>query len=154
MEMPKPTEAHKKLEQLVGTWIGEEKMHPSPWDPQGGMATGWIVNRPALDGFAVIQDYEQKRGEVVTFRGHGVFCWDPAQETYLLHWFDSCGTPPNVFQGDFEGNVFTVSCETPQGWSRGVFEIQDKNHYAFRMEMSGDGEQWQTLMEGKYTRED
>ena len=141
------------MEQLVGSWIGEEKMYPSPWDPQGGTATGRITNRQALDGFAVIQDYKQERDGAVTFRGHGVFCWDPVQQTYLLHWFDSCGTPPNVFEGSFEGNVFTMSCETPMGRNRTVFEIQDENHYAFRMEMSSDGEQWQTLMEGHYTRE-
>ena len=26
MDMPKPTEAHKKLEKLVGNWSGEEKI--------------------------------------------------------------------------------------------------------------------------------
>ena len=51
MEMPKPTDVHKKLERLAGKWKGEEKMYPSPWDPNGGIAVGRVNNRPALDGF-------------------------------------------------------------------------------------------------------
>src|SRR4030095_8583695 len=53
MEMGMPTvqEQHKKLQTLAGTWTGEEKMHPSPWDPEGGMALGKVNNRIDLDGF-------------------------------------------------------------------------------------------------------
>ena len=61
MEMPKPGSPHQKLQRLSGKWTGEEKMHPSPWDPKGGAATGRILNRLSLDGFVVVQDYEQER---------------------------------------------------------------------------------------------
>ncbi|MEK6677728.1 MAG: DUF1579 family protein, partial [Planctomycetota bacterium] len=61
MNMPQITEAHRKLEKLVGTWLGQEKMSPSPWDPQGGPATGKVQNRLALNGFFIVQDYEQQR---------------------------------------------------------------------------------------------
>ena len=40
MEMPTPGAAHFKLERLVGLWMGEERVHPSPWDPKGGDAVG------------------------------------------------------------------------------------------------------------------
>jgi len=30
MEQPTPTEQHKKLERLVGKWVGEENIHGSP----------------------------------------------------------------------------------------------------------------------------
>ena len=39
MDMPKPGDAHKKLETLVGEWQGDETLHPAPWDA-GGAATG------------------------------------------------------------------------------------------------------------------
>ena len=32
MDMPKPTPAHDRLKKFVGTWKGEEKLSPSPWD--------------------------------------------------------------------------------------------------------------------------
>ena len=56
MEMPKPTAAHRRLEKLIGRWSGEERIHPSPFDPNGGLAMARLENRPALDGFAVVQD--------------------------------------------------------------------------------------------------
>lgn len=58
MDMPKPSSGHLRLERMAGSWEGEEKMHPSPWDPKGGVAAGRMKNRPALSGFALIGDYE------------------------------------------------------------------------------------------------
>jgi hypothetical protein len=153
MEMPKPTDAHRKLEMLVGRWLGEERLFPSPWDPKGGTAIGRIDNRLALDGFIVVQDYEQERDGKINFRGHGVFSWDATQKCYVIHWFDSMGMPPNIFRGNFENNTLTMTSEDQQGHSRVVFAFTENNKYSFSMEMSQDGKQWQTLMEGNYTRE-
>lgn len=77
MEMPSPQEAHARLGILAGEWTGEEHMHPSPWDPKGGTALGRVHNRAALDGFAVVQDYEQERnGNLLITCSHS--CpWDP-----------------------------------------------------------------------------
>ena len=77
MEMPRPGDAHKKLAALVGDWTGDETLHPSPWDPAGGAAQAQVTNRWVADGFAVVQEYEQRRNGKVTFRGHGVFWFDP-----------------------------------------------------------------------------
>jgi hypothetical protein len=49
------------MEKLAGNWEGEEKMPPSRWDPKGGAAIGRRKSRPALNGFALISDYEQDR---------------------------------------------------------------------------------------------
>ncbi len=153
MEMPKPTEAHRKLEKLVGQWTGEERLFPSPWDPKGGTAVGRVQNRLALDGFIVVQDYEQRRGGVVNFRGHGVFSWNAGEAVYVLHWFDSTGLPPNQFRGGFEDDVLTLTDHGPQGHFRVVFDHRQPDRYSFRMEVSQDGNAWQTLMEGSYSRE-
>ncbi|MFQ5602496.1 MAG: DUF1579 family protein [bacterium] len=152
MEMPKPTEAHKILERFVGTWQGEEKMYPSPWHPSGGVAQAKIKNRLSVDGFVVVQDYEQARDGKVNFWGHGVFSWDSAQNSYLLHWWDSMGMPVNVFKGQFEKDTLTMTQEGPQGRSRGTFKLIGDDRYTFKMDVSGDGEQWQTFMEGDYAR--
>ena len=153
MEMPKPNDAHQKLERLIGHWSGEEKLFPSPWDPKGGVARGQVVNRRALDGFVVVQDYEQERGSVPSFRGHGVFSWDANQKCYALHWFDSMGMSPNVFRGNFEGNVLTLISKDPQMQNRAVFDFSRERQYTFRMEVSQDGAKWQTFMEGHYALE-
>ena len=74
MEMPRPTQEHRKLEQLVGAWTSKEKLHPSPWDPKGGTATGHIRSRVALGGFAVTGDYEQKRDGNTTMARKYIDC--------------------------------------------------------------------------------
>jgi hypothetical protein len=153
MEMPKPTDAHKKLERLAGRWKGEEKIHPSPWEPKGGMAIARINNRTALDGFSVIQDYEQERNGAVNFRGHGVFTYDPTQQCYIMHWWDTMGMPMSEYKGNFEGNVLTLSSKNPQGLSRAVFDLHKEGKYTFKMEGSQDGKLWHTFMEGNYNRE-
>ena len=153
MEMPKPTDAHKKLERLAGKWKGEEKMYPSPWDPKGGTAVARVNNRPALDGFTVVQDYEQERNGAVTFRGHGVFSYDAMQQCYVLHWWDTMGMPVNEFKGTLEGNILTMTDKKPQGLNRAVFDLRQEGKYNFKMEVSQDGKQWQTFMEGNYLRE-
>jgi len=68
--MPKPGAEHKKLSWLAGRWDGEERLSPSPWDPEGGTETGHSDWRPALDGFYVIGDYRQEREGAVNLRGH------------------------------------------------------------------------------------
>ena len=94
MEMPKPTPQHQRLRGLVGSWKGDEKMHPSPWDPKGGTAKGFFESRLDLDGMFVISEYRQERDGKVTYRGYGVFGWDSKQNAYTMYWFDSMGTDP------------------------------------------------------------
>lgn len=153
MQMPKPTEAHRKLEALAGNWLGTETIPPCPWDPKGGTATGRCHNHIRVDGFLLVHDYEQERGGQVTFRGHGVFSYDTAQQCYVLHWWDSMGVAPNVFRGNFTGGTLQMTCVDGQGHSRVTWELPGGAAYRFKMEMSQDGNQWMTLMEGAYTRQ-
>ena len=154
MEMPRLTEAHRRLDTLVGRWRGEERMLPSPWDPKGGTAVGRVRNVSALDGFAVVQDYEQERAGAVTFRGHGVFRWDAAASECVMHWFDSLGLAPNEFRGVFEGDVLTLVSRGAQGLTRALFDFGERGRYSYRMDVSGDGTQWMPMMTGVYARED
>ncbi|MFQ5718590.1 MAG: DUF1579 family protein [Acidobacteriota bacterium] len=152
--MPRPGAAHARLEKLVGTWRGEEKMSPSPWMPEGGTAIGEVTNRIAMDGFNVVQDYTQTRDGTVSFRGHGVFGWDDTRKEYTLHWFDSMGMPPNVFRGSFDGDTLTLSSHDPRVHSRTVFDFGAPGSYRFKMEMSQDGNAWHAMMEATYSRTD
>lgn len=154
MDMPKPAPEQLRLHALAGTWSGQERMHPSPWDPHGGAADGVAVNRVALDGFAVVQDYVQKRGGQVSFSGVAVMTWDAAAQEYQMHWWDSMGGPVNVFRGQWTGEALSLKCEGPQGVNRCTYQLADlrAGRYSFRMEVSPDGKQWFPFMEGEYRR--
>jgi hypothetical protein len=149
--MPKPGPAQQQLAKLAGNWSGEEKLSPSPWDPKGGTATGKASNRLALDGWIVIQDYEQARGGQVTFRGHGIFSVDPVKQAPVMQWFDSMAGGPYTYTGEWAGDVLTLSSRSPQGHSRCTFDVSGGG-YRFAMEVSQDGKSWTSFMSGTYRK--
>ena len=152
MEMPKPTEVHHKLSAFAGHWTGQEKLSPSPWDPNGGSAVGRCVNCVAADGFVLVHDYKQERNGAANFHGHGVFSYDSFEKSYKLHWWDSMGMGINVFTGQFAGDTLQMICKLPHGSTRGTWKFADESHYHFLMEVSPDGEKWMTMIEGSYVR--
>ena len=153
MNMPKPGDAHKRLGALVGSWSGSETLQPAPWDPVGGTANARVTNRSILDGFGVVQEYEQERGGKVNFRGHGVFWYDDQKKEYVMTWWDSMVGRPGEYRGQFNGSVLELSSPMPQGGhSRTKFDLTKPDRYGFVMEISPDGSQWQTAMEGRYGR--
>mgnify|MGYP003580399889 CR=1 FL=1 len=152
-EMPKPTDRHAKLKALEGTWVGEEKIHPSPWDPKGGPAMGRAETKTDMDGFYVVTDYVQERDGKTCYKGHGVFGYEPGTNTYTMHWFDSMGFPSgDPAKGTWEGNRLTFQKASPMGQGRYIYDFEGEGKYRFKIENSQDGKQWSTFMEGMYTR--
>ena len=153
MEMPHVLDEHRRLKALAGNWAGEEKIHPSPWDPKGGSATSRFQARADLDGFFLIADYVEERDGRVAYRGHGVYGYDPQQKCYTMHWFDSMGSgTPEPARGQWEGNRLTFENQNPMGHSRRIYVFEEENRYRFTIENSQDGRKWATFMEGKFTR--
>jgi len=153
MEMPKPQEEHRRLQTLAGSWVGEEKIHPSPWDPKGGTATAKVESRMDLDGYHLITDYVESRGGQVSYRGHGVHGYDRNEKCYLMFWFDSIGEVSHApAKGKWEGNRLVYAHQTPMGHSRYTYEFKGEGRYSFMIENSPDGKQWAPFMEAHYTR--
>jgi len=152
MEMPKPTPGHQKLEKFSGSWRGEEKMHPSQWDPKGGTAVGIMNCRLDLGGFASICDYRQEREGKVTFTGHGVTVFNPKEDRYEMYWFDCMGSPPEVFTGKFSGEEIVMAHGGPGMHARFTYGFPSPGQMTSVMEMSQDGREWRTLFEGRYTK--
>jgi hypothetical protein len=151
--MPQPTDEHKKLHVLAGSWEGEEKISPSPWGP-GGPAVGRFEGRVAVDGFYVVNDYVEEKDGRVVFRGHSVFGWDAAEKTYTWYWFDSMGmVPPAPSRGRWEGDTLTFASSFPQGQGRYTYRFEGSTAYTFTLQNSFDGgKTWNTVMEGRYRK--
>jgi hypothetical protein len=153
MQMPKPNKFHKKLEALVGDWAGDETMHPTPWEPQGGTAKGSYKVRPAFDGFGVVQDYMQKRGGKTSYRGHGVMGYDTQNNCYVWHWSDTMGgVATSVTTGKWERNKLTFQHAGPMAHVRYTYTFHRDGTVGFSIENSDDGQAWQPFMEGRYTK--
>jgi hypothetical protein len=147
-EMPRPGAPHQTLSRLAGDWVGDETMMPSAYSPQKQQRTCTIRAR-TFEGFFVVSDYEQRMGAEVTFRGHGVYSWDPQRERYRMHWFDSMGGAGGIADGTLDGDVLTFENTSPQGRHRYRYAFA-KDHTRFEMSMSPDGKTWHLLMEGRY----
>jgi hypothetical protein len=153
MEMPRPGEPHKKLQALVGQWVSEDRFHPAPWDPKGGTARTEMTTRMDLDGFFVIADCSQEREGKVSYRGHGVFGYDPAQQKYTMHWFDVMGFDPGApALGTWDGNKLCFVHEHSMGCGRFTYEFDPPDSFKFRMERSHDGKDWTPFMDSVYRR--
>ncbi len=153
MHMPKPDASHELMHALAGNWTGDERMHPSPWDPAGGTASARMTGRVALGGFAVIGDYEQRRGGQVTFTGHSVHTIDPATKEHVLHWFDCMGSGAEQFRGSWQGQRLVLTSQGPQGHMRVIYELAGKDTLISKMEMSQDGKKWSALVDATYRRQ-
>ena len=153
METLKPTPHHERLRALVGSWKGDEKMHPSPWDPKGGTAKGFFESRQDLDGMFVISEYRQERDGKVTYRGHGVFGWDSKQNSYTMYWFDSIGTDPGgPARGKWEGDLLRFEMQSPMGHSSYEYRFQGAGRFTLTISMSKDGKSWKPWLESSWIK--
>lgn len=149
MESPEPVRAHRKLEKLAGHFEGPERMHPSYWNDENRTAEAVTDAQVTLDGFAVVQDYEQRLDDGTRFAGHGVFRYDMPSDTYEMHWFDSTGGPVRVFRGGFEGRLLVLTARVGEGWQRLTYDFNLKKGYRFKLETSQDGQRWNLALEGE-----
>jgi hypothetical protein len=150
MEMPKLTETHRKLQKLVGRFQADEKIYASPMGSAGKAAARTVGSRIS-GGFGVAHEYQQKKDGAVAYSGHGVFRYDSASGEYQLHWFDSMDMGVNLFHGNFEGEVLSMTCSDAQGHMRCIYDLGVPDGYHMRMEMSQDGISWAPFMEGHFT---
>ena len=148
MEKPTPTPEHKKLAQLNGKWIGEEKIHGSPHATES-MATGTMSFRAELGGLFTFWDYEEKAGGKTLLAGHGVIGWDAKQKHYTLHWFDTFGSPPGApGTGQWKNDALRFHQE---GSGDTILQLADGG-LIFKIEMDIDGKGMKPIIEGKYRR--
>ena len=154
MQMPTVSNQMKQLTALFsGTWKGEERLHPSDWDPAGGSASAIWVVRPAVDGFALLVDYDEARDGQVVYRGHGVHGWDAGQGCFFAYWFDNIGMMPAAGnRATLDGNRYTYQEAGPMGHSRFTYEWMG-DVFTFRIDRSRDGSSWSPMHEGRYQRQ-
>lgn len=150
MEQPKPTEQHRKLERLVGSWVGEEEISGSPHTTET-KASGTFDFRMDLGDLFAIVDYVEQSGGNTLMAGHGVIGWNPKEKGYTLHWFDTFGSPPSVpSKGQWLGDALKFE---QQGSGNTIFELRDGS-LIFKIEMDVAGKGMRPVIVGKYRRAD
>lgn len=148
-------EQQRLVDAMSGTWLGELRSHPSPWDPAGGLSVGRTQARPALAGAIVVSDYAEERDGVIAFRGHGVYSWDKVHACYRMYWFDTVQPAPLLLPAtghwDDQDLVFMVATDIAE--HRYIYRFLEPGYYIFRIELRRAGEDWRTFAEGDYVRQ-
>ena len=102
-----PSEEHKALEPLAGTWHAEVKFYMAPGKPpevsEGTMTRTWILGKRFLK-----EEYEGKAiGE--SFRGLGLTGYDRKKQKYTAMWIDSMSTSIGTQLGTYDASTKTFT---------------------------------------------
>jgi hypothetical protein len=151
MELPKPSEEHRKLHRFAGTWEGAEETFGAPGAP-AAPSLGRTSFRIGVDGLNVIGDYEQIRGGQASYRGLSVFGVDGQSGEAVWFWFDSMGIVPQPSRGRWAGDALVLGITYPEGKGRYTYELVGSDRYRFRLETSRDGREYRTQMIGDYRK--
>lgn len=158
MEAMQPSEGHKKLEPMVGTFKATVKM----WMEPGGepsVSQGVMTNSWTLGGRYIQHDY---KGESFggPFEGKGFMGFDNTTQKFQGLWIDTASTMMMFEEGDFDASTKTftmrgsMTCpSTKQPFDkRSVVKIIDDDHHTMEMYFKGaDGNEMKN-MEIEYTR--
>jgi hypothetical protein len=106
----------------------------------------------AVDGFFLIQDYEQRDGERRSYQGHGVFGWDAQRDEYTWYWADSFGGTPSPSRGREADGTWLFESTNPYGEACYTWRLEAPDRVAFSIENRAPGADWVRFMIGHYTR--
>jgi Protein of unknown function (DUF1579) len=150
MAAPKPGPEHKKLDYFTGNWTCDGDSKPGPMGPGGKMTM--TEDSKWMEGgyFVVMQSAFQSamgNGSGTSFLGY-----DADEKKYTYNEFNSMGEAV-VSEGTVDGDAWTWIGDMKQG-GKGRFseKILSPSSYTFKFELSTDGTNWATFMDGKCTK--
>jgi hypothetical protein len=152
-EAPKPGPELKKLDVFVGSWTLQGTMKPGAMGPGGTMTEDekceWMQGNFYL---VCHSNYKGSMGEGV---GLSVLGYSTDDRVYTYREFNSYGEFEDS-KGTLDGDTWTWTSTEKMGNSTmsGKFTIKmtSANSYNFAFEMSPDGAKWNTVVEGKATK--
>lgn len=127
-------------------------MHASDFTKDADCESTFTLTR-ALGGMFVVGEYEQRIDGKVSMLGHAVIGYDADKDRYTLHWFDNMGNPPSSpGYGTWQDSTLVFEHESPKHKGRTIFEITPEG-FRFSVAMQPPGKDWQTALEGDYSRD-
>jgi hypothetical protein len=154
MEMPKPGPEHKKMDMFVGSWTLTGDMKPGPMGPGGKMVESetcaWMDGNYFLECHAKYESASMGNGTGVAYMGYSL-----DDKAYTYREFNSMGQFEDA-RGAWDGDTITWTSDERMGGmtAKGRFsmKILSPTSYNFTYEMSQDGKTWNTVMDGKATK--
>jgi hypothetical protein len=151
MNMAKPGPEHKKLDYFTGNWTCDGDMKSSPMGP-GGKMTMTDDSKWMDGGYFVVIHSQFKSGSMGDGNGIAFLGYDPDEKKYTYNEFNSQGEAV-VSKGTVDGDAWTwIGDMRPAGKGRFSEKILSPSSYTFKFEMSSDGSNWTSVMDGKCTK--
>ena len=94
----KPTQEHKVLEQMVGTWSAAMQF-PGMDDMKG---QGTETSEMAMNGLWLVGDFEMADFMGAPFRGHSLTGYDSKKQKYVGVWVDSMTDRVTLSEGEYD----------------------------------------------------
>ena len=152
---PKPGPDHEKLAFFAGKWTSEGETKASAFGPAGKFTFTETCEWFAASGFALVCHSE---GNMLggTVKGLSIMGYDLGDKTYTYYETNTMGE--NIFsRGTVEGDTWTWTNDEKMGNTtmkgRFIMKLTSATSYTFTFELSPDGTKWNTIMDGKASKE-
>jgi hypothetical protein len=153
---PKPGTEVKKLDYFVGIWTVDGTVAPGPWGAGGKFSstdtTEWMPGSFFVEGHADFKMPPEVGGEgkAISYMGY-----DTDENVYTYDEFNSQGRR-EVSKGTVSGDTWTWTSTANYGGQeikqKMTMKILSPASYSLKFEISMDGTNWMTFMEGKATK--
>jgi hypothetical protein len=149
----KPGLEQKNLGFFVGTWNVKGDMKPGPMGP-GGKYTSTDRIEWMPGGFFLVS-HTQGASSMGKVTGISIYGYDAQRKVYTYDEYNSAGENVQA-TGTFDGKVWTWSSDLNMGGkpvkSHFIITQTSPTAYTFKFEMSQDGTNWATIMDGTGTK--
>lgn len=151
---PPPAPELKKLDMFTGSWIAEGTMSPGPGFPGRKFAIN--SNAEWMEGnYFVVEHGDFDFGAVGKGKELTIMGYDPDRKVYTYTAFNSLGQA-ETSTGTVDGDTWTWSSDEHFGGmtmkGRFTMKVLSPTSYTMKFELSQDGKDWNTAMEGKATK--
>ena len=152
--MNKPRPELNKLEYFTGAWTWEGDIKPTPMSPGGKLTM--IEHNQWMDGGFFLTMHSEFKSPMGSGSGTAYMGYDANRKVYTYDEFNSTGEAQHS-TGTLGGETWTWTGEQHLGGNttktRLIMKTLSPTSFAFRFEMSPDGNNWSAVMDGKATKE-
>jgi hypothetical protein len=149
-----PAPELKKLDFMTGDWKSEGTMNPAPGMPGGKFSITSHVDW--MDGnFFLVDHSDMDMGQMGKGKELSVMGYDSDRKVYTYTAFNSMGEAESA-TGTVDGDTWTWLSDEHFGGTtmkgRFTMKVLSPTSYSMKFELSPDGKDWTTAMEGKATK--
>jgi len=153
---PKPGAEVKKLDYFVGTWTTEGTIAQGPWGAGGKFSSSetseWMPGNFFVTGHSDFKMPPEVGGDG---KETSIMGYDTDQNLYTYDGYNSQGRHESS-KGTVSGDTWTFTSTANYGGQdikqKMTMKILSPASYSMKFEISMDGTNWMTFMEGKATK--